>query len=37
MLVKGETGTGSGQEAGEEVGETWDVPPELGGRGGDYL
>ena len=33
-LGKGETGSGCGQEAGEEGGEAWDVSPEIGG---DYL
>ena len=32
-LGKGEAGPGCGQEAGEEGGEAWDVPPNLGGRG----
>ena len=30
---KQDEGTSSGQEAGEEGGEAWDVPPGLGGRG----
>ena len=34
-LGKGEAGTGCGQEAGEEGGEAWNVPPPLGG--GDML
>ena len=37
-LGKGEASSGCGQEAGEEGGEAWDVPPNLGGRGvGDDL
>ena len=30
-LGKGEAGAGCGQEAGEEGGEAWDVPPGVGG------
>jgi len=33
VVGEGEDGSSCGQEAGEEGGEAWDVPPGLGGGG----